>query len=71
MKGSFEEGTLTDSQGRKCSFRESVFILTRNLERVMDRLLGLTISPRLLSGEISSGAAIRIGAVDGEIHIWD
>lgn len=27
----FDEGTLTDSQGRKCSFRESVIILTSNL----------------------------------------
>ncbi len=27
----FDEGTLTDSQGRKCDFRESVIILTSNL----------------------------------------
>lgn len=27
----FDEGTLTDSQGRKCSFRDSVIILTSNL----------------------------------------
>jgi AAA domain (Cdc48 subfamily) len=27
----FDEGTLTDAQGRKCDFRESVFILTSNL----------------------------------------
>lgn len=27
----FDEGILTDSQGRKCSFRESVIILTSNL----------------------------------------
>jgi ATP-dependent Clp protease ATP-binding subunit ClpC len=27
----FDEGMLTDSQGRKCSFRESVIILTSNL----------------------------------------
>ena len=27
----FDEGTLTDSQGRKCSFRESMIILTSNL----------------------------------------
>jgi len=27
----FDEGTLTDSQGRKCNFRESVIILTINL----------------------------------------
>ena len=27
----FDEGTLTDSQGRKCGFRESVIILTSNL----------------------------------------
>ncbi len=28
----FDEGTLTDSQVRKCNFRESVIILTSNLE---------------------------------------
>ena len=27
----FDEGTLTDSQGRKCDFREAVIILTSNL----------------------------------------
>jgi len=27
----FDEGTLTDSRGRKASFRESVIILTSNL----------------------------------------
>ena len=27
----FDEGTLTDAQGRKCNFRESVIILTSNL----------------------------------------
>ena len=27
----FDEGTLTDSQGRKCNFRESAIILTSNL----------------------------------------
>ncbi len=27
----FDEGTLTDAQGRKCDFRESVIILTSNL----------------------------------------
>ena len=26
----FDEGTLTDAQGRKCDFRESVIILTSN-----------------------------------------
>lgn len=27
----FDDGTLTDAQGKNCDFRESVFILTRNL----------------------------------------
>jgi ATP-dependent Clp protease ATP-binding subunit ClpA len=27
----FDEGTLTDAQGRKCDFREAVIILTSNL----------------------------------------
>ncbi len=27
----FDEGTLTDAQGRKCSFRESIIIMTSNL----------------------------------------
>ena len=27
----FDEGTLTDSRGRKANFRESVIILTSNL----------------------------------------
>ena len=27
----FDEGTLTDAQGRKCDFRESVIVLTSNL----------------------------------------
>jgi len=27
----FDEGTLTDSQGRKCNFRESMIILPSNL----------------------------------------
>jgi ATP-dependent Clp protease ATP-binding subunit ClpA len=27
----FDEGTLTDSQGRKCSFREAVIVMTSNL----------------------------------------
>ncbi len=38
----FDEGTLTDAQGRKCDFRESVIILTSNLgsEVVKKRRMG-------------------------------
>jgi ATP-dependent Clp protease ATP-binding subunit ClpC len=39
----FDEGTLTDSKGRKCSFRDTVIILTSNLgaQQIMpDRKLG-------------------------------
>jgi ATP-dependent Clp protease ATP-binding subunit ClpC len=38
----FDEGTLTDAQGRKCDFRESVIILTSNLGSggVMKRRMG-------------------------------
>jgi ATP-dependent Clp protease ATP-binding subunit ClpA len=32
----FDEGALTDAQGRKCDFRESVIILTSNLGSGVD-----------------------------------
>jgi ATP-dependent Clp protease ATP-binding subunit ClpC len=41
----------------------------RNLERAVDRMLGTLISRKLLSGEISSGTALRIEAVGGEIRV--
>ncbi len=41
----------------------------RNLERAVDRMLGTLISGKLLSGEISSGTALRIEAVAGEIRV--
>jgi ATP-dependent Clp protease ATP-binding subunit ClpC len=41
----------------------------RNLERVVDRMLGTLISGKLLSGEIATGMTIRIEAVDDEIRI--
>ncbi len=31
VREAFDEGTLTDAQGKKCDFRESVIILTSNL----------------------------------------
>jgi ATP-dependent Clp protease ATP-binding subunit ClpC len=122
----FDEGTLTDAQGRKCDFREAVIILTSNLgsggdavkpfigfasgdepetspdEAIVERaeaairknlrpelvnrltkvvhfkplgmetvrdILGKLIAERLLSGEIISGMAIRIEAVDGVIRV--
>lgn len=41
----------------------------RNLERVVDQMIGTRISEKLLSGEITSGMPIRIVAVGGEIRI--
>jgi len=41
----------------------------RNLERAVDRMLGILIFRRLLSGEISTGTALRIEAVGGEIRV--
>ena len=40
----------------------------RNLERVMDRLLGTLIAEALLSGKIVAGQTIRLAAPDGEIQ---
>jgi ATP-dependent Clp protease ATP-binding subunit ClpA len=40
----------------------------RNLERVVDRMLGSLIAEALLSGKISAGQTIRLEAVDGRIQ---
>ncbi len=40
----------------------------RNLERVMDRLLGTLITAALLGGEITAGQTIRLAANDGRIQ---
>jgi ATP-dependent Clp protease ATP-binding subunit ClpA len=40
----------------------------RNLERVMDRLLGTLIADALLSGKIIAGQTIRFAAIDSEIR---
>ena len=41
----------------------------RNLERVMDRLLGTLIAEALLSGKITAGQTIRIETTDGRIVV--
>ena len=41
----------------------------RNLERVVDRMLGTLIAEMLLSGEISKGQTIRLEATGGQIQI--
>jgi ATP-dependent Clp protease ATP-binding subunit ClpC len=40
----------------------------RNLERVMDRLLGTLIAEALLSGKITAGQTVRLDAKDGQIQ---
>ena len=40
----------------------------RNLERVMDRLLGTMIAEALLSGRITAGQTIQLEAHDGRIQ---
>ena len=40
----------------------------RNLERVMDRMLGTLIAEALLSGRITPGQTIRLEANNGQIH---
>jgi ATP-dependent Clp protease ATP-binding subunit ClpA len=41
----------------------------RNLERVMDRLLGSLIAEALLSGKITAGQTLHIEEVDGRIQM--
>jgi ATP-dependent Clp protease ATP-binding subunit ClpC len=41
---------------------------TRNLERVVDRMLGTLIAEALLGGKITAGQTIRLEAVDGRIQ---
>ena len=41
----------------------------RNLERVMDRMLGTLIAEALLSGKTTTGRLIRLVATDGQIEI--
>ena len=40
----------------------------RNLERVVDRMLGTLIAEALLSGKVAAGQTIRLEAVDGRIQ---
>ena len=42
----------------------------RNLERVMDRLLGTLIADALLSGELIKGQIVRLKVTDGAILTW-
>ena len=65
----FDEGMLTDALGRKCDFRESVIILTRNLERMVDRMLGTLIAEALLGGKIIAGQNMRLVKTAGQIQI--
>jgi len=41
----------------------------RNLERVVDRMLGTLIAEALLGGKITTGRSIRLVATDGQIEI--
>ncbi len=41
----------------------------RNLERVVDRMLGTLIAEALLGGKITAGQTIRIEVKDGSIQI--
>ncbi len=43
----------------------------RNLERVMDRLLGSLVAEALLSGKITAGQALKLAAVDGRIQFCE
>lgn len=43
----------------------------RNLERVVDRMLGSLLAEELLGGVFAAGGTIRLHAVDGEIRICD
>ncbi len=78
----FDEGTLTDSQGRKCSFRESVIILTSNLgsgvekkRRMgfgMDRMLGGRIAEKILNVGTAGNRVIRVSATNNQLEFqWD
>jgi ATP-dependent Clp protease ATP-binding subunit ClpA len=40
----------------------------RNLERVMDRMLGTLIAEALLSSKIQAGQTIQLEAIDGQIQ---
>jgi ATP-dependent Clp protease ATP-binding subunit ClpA len=39
----------------------------RNLERVVDRMLGMPLADALLNGELRDGRVIRVGVRDGGI----
>ncbi len=43
----------------------------RNLERVVDRMLGTLIAEALLGGKINAGQTIRLGVVDGRIQFCE
>jgi ATP-dependent Clp protease ATP-binding subunit ClpC len=43
----------------------------RNLERVMDRLLGSLVAEALLSGKITTGQTLHLEAVDGRIEFCE
>jgi ATP-dependent Clp protease ATP-binding subunit ClpA len=41
----------------------------RNLERVVDRMLGTLIAEALLSGKVAAGQTLHIEEVDGRIQM--
>ena len=41
---------------------------TRNLERVMDRLVGTLVAAALLSGKITAGQTLHLEAINGRIQ---
>jgi ATP-dependent Clp protease ATP-binding subunit ClpA len=43
----------------------------RNLERVMDRLIGSLVAEALLSGRITAGQTLHLEAVDGRIQFCE
>jgi ATP-dependent Clp protease ATP-binding subunit ClpA len=43
----------------------------RNLERVVDRMLGMLIAEALLGGKIAAAETIRLEAVDGRIQFCE
>ena len=54
----FDDGILTDAQGRKCDFRESVIILTSNWG---SGELAMPLADAILAGRLRDGRRIRVG----------
>ncbi|MDP3848907.1 MAG: ATP-dependent Clp protease ATP-binding subunit [Luteolibacter sp.] len=60
-----------DESAKELILREgfSVEFGARNLERVMDRMLGTLIAEALLTGNIAAGQKIRLAARDGQMEV--